>query len=331
MRIAEKLTKTNSFLFLAIVIGVALIFQLVNLLIFAGIVSYFLLPFVNMLEKIVKKRALSAFIVLGAGLTAMLGIVIYFSAYLLKNIPYNLINLQYAILQNLDKGLSASGLESIKIPFTNFITNVFAQISTFISQLSSKSVTLAGDSLVYGILFLFAFFYFLKDGPQINESFKHLLTFEHYDRIKLVIEKGIKNIVFLQVVYAIIAVMLSLPLYFVLDLPFLPLILTCLFIVCFIPKVGPTLVYLPISFYLLINDNLFGSLIVLLHGLLILSTVDDYLRIRFAGAFELHPLMVLIGYAGGFMLFGVIGLIIGPILLMVTRELLIIYKEKNKN
>ncbi|PKM92087.1 MAG: hypothetical protein CVU81_02390, partial [Euryarchaeota archaeon HGW-Euryarchaeota-1] len=307
MNFTEQLTKTNFILFLAVVIGAALFFQLASLLVLAGLLSYFLLPAVNKLNKIVKKRALSAFLVMGAGLTTILGIIIYSGAYLIKNIPYNIIELQYAILQNLDKGFVASGMEGLKIPVTNLITNVFAQISTSVSQLGSKGATLAGDSLVYGIIFIFALYYFLKDGPQINESIRRILTFEHHDRIKLVVEKGIKNVVLLQVVYAVIAVILSTPLYLALHIPFLPLVLICLSIVCFIPKIGPTLVYIPISFYLLISGNTIGALIVLLHGLLILSTVDDYLRVKFAGAFELHPLMVLIGYAGGFMLFGILG------------------------
>lgn len=61
-----------------------------------------------------------------------------------------------------------------------------------------------------------------------------------------------------------------------------------------------------------------------MYGLLIISTIDEVLRIKIIQAkADVNPIIIIAGVIGGVNLFGVIGLFLGPILL----PLLITYFE----
>jgi predicted PurR-regulated permease PerM len=98
-----------------------------------------------------------------------------------------------------------------------------------------------------------------------------------------------------------------------------------------IPAVGTAVIWVPASFYLVLSGYLTQDYITIskglglfVYGVLIISTIDNILRVKIIQAkANVHPLIVITGVIGGVNLFGVIGLFLGPILL----SLLMIYFE----
>jgi len=110
------------------------------------------------------------------------------------------------------------------------------------------------------------------------------------------------------------------------DTPILLSILTAL--LALIPM-GATLVWLPTSLMLLLNDELLAGFGLLAWGFLAVSTVDNVIRpLIICGTSEVPFLVVLFGIFGGLLAFGAIGLFLGPVILSV---LLAVWHENFAN
>ena len=93
-----------------------------------------------------------------------------------------------------------------------------------------------------------------------------------------------------------------------------------------VPAFGTSIIWFPMGFIMLISGSWWG-LFILLWGLILVSTVDNVLRIVFVNlTYNMNPLLVFITVFGGMLAFGLIGVIFGPILLVLFLTLLHIYR-----
>jgi predicted PurR-regulated permease PerM len=98
-----------------------------------------------------------------------------------------------------------------------------------------------------------------------------------------------------------------------------------------IPLVGPVFVWLPVGLFLLISGNIWQAIIVFSSGALIVSTVDNILRPKLVGdASSVHPLLVFLSTIGGLAVFGMLGFLIGPVIVVLFISLLKIYELEFK-
>ena len=81
---------------------------------------------------------------------------------------------------------------------------------------------------------------------------------------------------------------------------------------------GATLVWLPIGIMLILTDQVWSGIGLLLWGFLAVSTVDNVIRpLVISGASRVPFLVVLFGVLGGLNAFGAVGLFLGPVILAV--------------
>ena len=90
-----------------------------------------------------------------------------------------------------------------------------------------------------------------------------------------------------------------------------------------IPMVGPAFVWLPAGAVLLVSGATARGVILLLFGLLVISTVDNVLRATLVSArARVHPLVVFLGVLGGVLMFGAVGILVGPVLIVAAAALM---------
>jgi predicted PurR-regulated permease PerM len=95
-----------------------------------------------------------------------------------------------------------------------------------------------------------------------------------------------------------------------------------------IPYLGTPIIWVPISIYLILSGDLFGGFGLLIYGILIISTVDNFLRpILMSDKETISPPLVFVGFMGGLFSFGISGIILGPIIISITAIFLRYLKE----
>ena len=81
-----------------------------------------------------------------------------------------------------------------------------------------------------------------------------------------------------------------------------------------IPAIGAALVWVPMVLFLLVTGQVGGGVGLLLWSVLVVSTVDNFLRPRLVGRdISMPDLLILLSTLGGLTLFGAVGVMVGPI------------------
>jgi predicted PurR-regulated permease PerM len=93
--------------------------------------------------------------------------------------------------------------------------------------------------------------------------------------------------------------------------------------VCMIPVAGSFLVWLPLAIYLMAGGYWARAVILIVWGALVISTIDNFLRPKLVGSqTKLHELLVFFSVLGGLSVFGLLGIVLGPVVLAITLGLL---------
>lgn len=165
-------------------------------------------------------------------------------------------------------------------------------------------------------LMVFAMFYFFREGDQIAARIKRLLPLESvqidtaFTQLREVIQAtmyGGVAVALLQgclggILFALVGI--GSPVFWGAVMAFLSLI----------PFVGAFIVYVPAGIILIATGSTIKGIIVIAAGVLIISQVDNVVRpILISGRTSLHPLLLFFAILGGITLFGLVGLVVGPI------------------
>lgn len=114
----------------------------------------------------------------------------------------------------------------------------------------------------------------------------------------------------------------------IMGIPYI-LILTLIMILCaIIPVLSTMAVTYPIAIYFIVTGDVVKGIIIILVQTLVISTIDNILRpVLASGEGDLHPGILLIAILGGLQVFGFLGIIYGPIILIFLTTSLEIYQK----
>jgi predicted PurR-regulated permease PerM len=90
-----------------------------------------------------------------------------------------------------------------------------------------------------------------------------------------------------------------------------------------IPMIGPAFVWIPAGAVLIASGATLRGVLLLLFGALVISTVDNIIRaVLVSGRARVHPLVVFFGVLGGVLMFGAVGILVGPVLIVAAAALM---------
>jgi predicted PurR-regulated permease PerM len=93
-----------------------------------------------------------------------------------------------------------------------------------------------------------------------------------------------------------------------------------------IPNVGAAIIWVPAAIYLLLIGRITDGIVLFAVGVTLIGSVDYVLRPHLIGEeLQVHKILILFGVLGGIALFGVFGIIIGPIIMSAFVSLWNIY------
>lgn len=175
---------------------------------------------------------------------------------------------------------------------------------------------------------ILAMFYFYRDGAPMVARLRDLLPFELEHRDRMLSES--RELIFASVTSSLAAAMahailggiafaatgISAPIFWGVMMGFFS----------FVPLVGSALIWVPVAISLMVGGHLGKGLILVFVCAVIVTAVDNVVRPwLISGRAELGGLMVFIGVLGGIEAFGLLGVVLGPIIVAMAAGVLEVY------
>jgi len=181
---------------------------------------------------------------------------------------------------------------------------------------------------------IFAMFYFFRDADQIIRGVRSILPFDAEHRQTLMtqtrdlISASVTTSLILAAVQGIIGgigfvlVDLPAPLFWGVAMAFFSLV----------PVVGSGLIFVPAALWLGLTGHWGRAILLLAICAGVSAIVDNVLRpLLLGGRSELSALVIFISVLGGVGLFGMLGLVLGPVLVATAAGVLAVYVERPEN
>jgi predicted PurR-regulated permease PerM len=328
--------------FLALFLLVArLFYPFMTILLWSALLYVLLLPLFNRITREGRERPLKGFgrnIV--AGTFSLLGVllVVVPLAFLAFNMIRQVGDLAGEAVKALEKhpeilDLSPSGrlggfiyrlsdgaLDLSSVNLRGEIYRFFAGSSGKVIGLSGALIKNAATFLIALAFIVFTLYFFFVDGGHLLSVLVNAIPIEHeYTRLFMrTLRDMSKQLVvgyFLVALYQATAAFLLFTIFRVKG----ALVLAALTaIASFLPMVGASLVWLPLSLARILNGDLPGGIALLLLSGLFISTLDNFIRpILLRDRLKIHPLLIFFSILGGLEIFGFNGIILGPLILIL--------------
>jgi len=296
------------------------------------ILAFIFLPLYKWLYKELKKKDLSAFLVCIFLLVIIILPLWYLTPVVIDQSIKLFTQVQQIdfgqVIQNLFPNLSQSETLTKDIlpstgSFVTSATNYFLEsISNFILNIPTVFFQL--------VVLFFTFYFTLRDNEKLTSYIKSLIPFSNNIQEKLF--KSSRDIT-ISVIYGRILMGIAQGLivgvgFFVLKVPNALLLTALSALAGILPIVGTIIVWLPVSIFLFASGD---SLIALgLIGFGILATIFESVvqPVLLARMVKMNSSIMLVGMIGGLFMFGILGVILGPLILAYLLIVLEIYRDK---
>lgn len=203
-----------------------------------------------------------------------------------------------------------------------------AFLATHVVALLSNSAV----AVTQTIIMLFLLFFLFRDGEKAVRYLYHLLPMEESEAKTLV--KGVEDTIlatFLgHFLVAVIQGLVAGVVFALLGVGDAALLGVLTAIAAVIPYFGAYVVWLPVAIFLGLSGHWIQAIILVVVGMLVISTLDNLLYPMLVGAqLRQHTAVIFLAFLGGIWIFGIPGLILGPVLFSMAGSLLTIWKARN--
>jgi len=214
---------------------------------------------------------------------------------------------------------------SFSLDIPSLMSGMLAFISTNIGNILSGTAY-----IIFEIFFLLlAFFFFLRDGTKMLDSFISMSPFEKEQNKKVIdsTSRMITSVIRGTLFVGLIRMALIIVAFYLLGIPNALLWGSLAGIIAVIPGLGTFFAIIPACLYLLSSGAIFSAIVMAILGILLFFLVDNLLSTHFFGEHvHVQPPFILFSILGGVIFFGPLGFIFGPIILSLFLSMVNIYK-----
>lgn len=210
------------------------------------------------------------------------------------------------------------------------IKSLQSSAAEYIKEFLSQSISILGD---IGVMLLFLY-YLLSNTGKIEHWVFNLLPVRKSNLARFTEElkaQTFSNVLGAPVLATLQGLVAALGFWiFGIHEPLFWGIITGFF--SFIPMVGGALIWVPSAVLLYTSGHEYQAIALFLYGIFVISMIDNVLRFAFQKKFaDVHPLITVMGVILGIKLFGLPGMIFGPLLISYFLIMASIYKEQFLN
>jgi predicted PurR-regulated permease PerM len=207
------------------------------------------------------------------------------------------------------------------------------QLNNLSNQMATRTLGLVSGvvgGVVKAFFTVFTMYYLFRDGDGIRRALRSVIPLERpqadqiFDRTREVIYASVYGVLMIAAIQGALGGLA----FWALGLPSPLLWGVVMFLLSTIPLAGSFVVWVPGALYLLVNGHWGKALLLVAWGTLVVGTIDNVLRPKLVGQrTRLHELLIFFSVLGGLQLFGVVGLVLGPVIVAVTLALFDIFQQ----
>jgi len=207
------------------------------------------------------------------------------------------------------------------------------RLQTWGSALAASTLIVVGGvvgAVTQMLLVVFTLFYFFRDGERIRKAVTTMLPLQRvqWKEISTRTQDVIAATVYGVLAIAAIQGTLGTFIFWALGLPSPLLWGVVMFFLSMIPMAGAFLVWMPAALFLAATGAFVKAGILVVWGILVIGSIDNVLSPRLVGRrASLHELLIFFAVLGGLQVFGVLGLILGPVVVAMTLALIEMARE----
>ena len=299
-------------------------------------------PLYVLLLKYVRLKSVSSLITLGFILLLLIGPFSY--------VFYMLINEVKSVSEHIETGkIDTLVQNALKHPsIKNIVDSVLAALNISEAELNKTiAVNVSGlgkefigwVSIGVGnilavlfnfIIMTFTTFFILKDGTSFLEKLRDYLPFSevHKDRLATQTRDIIVSTIYGGVAVAIIQGIIGGTAFYFLGISSPVLLGIAISIASFVPLLGAFAVWGPVALYLFLTGTILQGVILAIIGTFGISMIDNVLKPIIIGSRTKVPVLaIFFSVLGGIKFFGLIGLIMGPLVLALFISVVKIFRN----
>lgn len=204
-------------------------------------------------------------------------------------------------------------------------------IGSFVAPRLQHFLSASISTVTKIVLMLFTLFFLFRDGDEAGELLREWIPLDdrRTDRLIGRLRDTITATVQGSLTIAAIQGCLGGLMFWILNVPNALIWSVVMAALATIPSLGTFLVWAPVAVYLAVTDHWVKALILFGWGVFAIGTVDNLLYPILVGSkLRLHTVPVLFSVLGGVALFGITGLVLGPLLLAATNELVCMWRTE---
>jgi predicted PurR-regulated permease PerM len=229
------------------------------------------------------------------------------------------------IWERLNQYLDVSQMDPPRLLLKNL-----QQVSTFLFNQTSKILKGLSTFFIGFFFTLLSLYYLFKDGDRLFGRLKETLPIHTRERDLLILrfKEMVYATIYGGILIAIIQGVLGGVIFWILGISSPILWGTAMAFLSFIPIGGTALIWFPAAILLFVQGAFLKGIILLGLGVLGISMVDNLLRPFFISSkTNIHPLLLFFAVLGGIQVFGLIGLVVGPLIVALCLTLIEIYVQ----
>jgi predicted PurR-regulated permease PerM len=177
---------------------------------------------------------------------------------------------------------------------------------------------------------IFTMYYLFRDGERMRAAANDVVPLsdrkakEILDRTGEVISASVYGVLVIAVIQGVLGGLA----FWALGLPSPLLWGVVMIFLSMIPMAGAFIVWVPAAIYLAVSGHWVSAVLLTAWGALVIGSIDNFLRPKLVGErTRLHELLVFFSVLGGLQVFGVLGLVLGPVVVAVTIALLDVLRQ----
>ena len=334
MPLDKQIKKISIFVILILLLILSfLVVKPILLSILAGLIlAYTFNPLYKKLLKVFRERNTSAL-----AICLLIVLVIFIPLWFLIPIMMQQAFSAFTLVQSIDiagfvERIFPTAAEQFKQDMTGVIWDFVGDLtSSTISTLIGFLLNLPSVLLNLAVL-IFVFFFSLRDQDKLKAFVSEISPFAK-EKQELLIKhfKGItSSIIFGYILVGLIqGVLLGVGL-LIFGVPNALVLTLFAIFASILPVIGPWLVWIPVAIYLLSTGQIGVAIGFILYSAILVSSIDNIIRPYIVSRKTgISSAVVLVGMIGGLFVFGILGIILGPLILGYLILFLEAYRNKS--